>query len=115
MSEIPEKLYSMEDFRAEIQGIAEGERKAKEGGEVSSGHFADFPFDVVDLTEEDMKIWEKIKSEEITLEEFREYDKKFRDENGPDALSQTSRGIFVQFAGNRTSPAIFHREQKLKS
>lgn len=115
MPEILENLYSLEDFRNEIATIAKEEEEAKEKGEVHSGHFLGLDFNVNELTVEDMEIWKSLKSGTITLEEARAYDRRFRETNEPDALSNTSRGLFVQFIGNMANASIFRREQKLKA
>ncbi len=115
MTEIPENLYSLDDFRKEIAAIVKEEEAAKKEGEVHSGHFLNFDFSAEELTTEDMEIWQKIKSGNVTLEEVKEYDRKFRESSEPGALSNTSRGLFVQFAGNMANVSIFRREQKLKA
>lgn len=115
MTEILENSYSLEDFRKEIAAIAEEEQVAKEKGEVHSGHFLGSDFNADELTAEDMEIWKSLKSGTITLEESRAYDRKFRESNEPNALSETSRGLFVQFVGNMANVSIFRREQKLKA
>ena len=83
-------------FQAEIAQF----KKDEEEGRKPTVHLAGQKFSPTDLTERDQEIWEKIKNESITMDEFI----KYREEVTKDG--NKSRLVFVAMAANKATPVI---------
>ncbi len=99
----------MRTFREEMTAW----RDAEASGEKKSGHLIKIPdFDVNDLTEEDMDIWNKIKDETITKEDANAYREKVNKVLQAGDLPR-SRHEFAAFAANLITAAVGRREIRL--
>ncbi len=103
--------YSIDQFRDEIADFVAREVS----GEIASGHFLisgtatrepSPEFDVSQLTEEDRRVWEKIKNGTIAMDAFHRYAQEVDalDDHDP---AKRSRVIFSEFAGNKAMRALF--------
>ncbi len=104
-----EHTNPLEAFRDEIASW----RDAELSGEKKSGHLIKIPdFDVNDLTEEDMDIWNKIEDGTITKEEADAYREKINKILRTGDLPR-SRHEFAAFAANLITAVVGRREMRL--
>ncbi len=107
-----EKENQFREFRDEIRHIMSQEQ---EGG--TSSHLISKSFNPDDLTEEDMAIWERLKSGAVTEEEIGAYQDSVVASVGkpkPGELSSGSRALFSGFISNLAGEIIMHRELEEK-
>lgn len=99
----PKFNYKLADFKDEVRDMVMVEKRTG-----TTSHFADIPeFSPADLTEADMRIWEKIEDESVTREDFEEYKKTiFTDQHELRPEAPQSRYDFMQFIANKMM-AIF--------
>lgn len=95
------KEYTIDDFRNEITEIA---RKELEEGKTAD--FSNKDINPSKLTEDDMKIWLKIKERSVTQADFKKYRKIYKKENGFDV---PIRHGFLSLAGNKANRVIGER------
>src|SRR6266404_2625000 len=98
MNENPErsKTQTLEEFREEIRRFVEAEESGKE----PTSHFTEGPtserspnFSVDELTEDDLRVWQKIKNGSITMEGWDAYKNSV-----PNKSAVSSRTMFLAFA-----------------
>ncbi len=97
-----ENAARLEKFWEEMAKFQENEKLYGK-----SGHFLHTPgFQPKELVAEDMLIWEKVKDESLTPEEFFTYKEKFQKSGeGYDS----SRGLFYQMAANKANSIFLNR------
>lgn len=102
-----EKQYDLETFRAEMAEL----KRQEEAKEVSTGHFIKTPghdaeMDPMELTEDDMRAWERVSEGNIDQKAYLEYKDKVVAEEFAKGLGwdNSSRLIFVNFLSNRIRP-----------
>jgi hypothetical protein len=99
-----EKQDPLEVLRSQIEQIKEEEMKKKEEKKYADPHYDHI--NPAELTEADLKIFEKFRKDELTLEEFDEYRKGFNSE------STESSKYFSAWVANKLSAKIMEEELK---
>ena len=106
------ELKSFESFFREIEALqaSEKEKEPKGGG---TAHFLYSDFNPRELTQEDVDIWEKVKSGEITWDDWRSYAESFIDQKTMTLREgiPRSRDTFRAFIGNKANPVLFKKER----
>lgn len=112
---MPENFETKSRLRSFMEEIKEL-RRQEEAGEVSTAHLKkpeymkdeEYHFEPEELTEADMEIWDKLRGEDITIEEFREYmDGVVAEEMAAGRDWKTSsRLIFAELAANRANTIV---------
>ena len=100
---------ALEAFIREIGGIYEEEKR-----DGTPAHFLNSNFNPRDLTLEDKRIWDKVRDESITREDFNAYresiiDPRTRNVKGDIAYSRYTFSAFIE---NKATPVIGMREAK---
>ncbi len=108
--ELKEVLRDPEEFnkfKEEMAQIIQNEREKRE-----TAHFERVKNPRVDeLTEDDMHIWEKIKANAVTMEEFAEY-RESLNELLKDTEEWGTRKGFLSLAANRATSVIIRNSAK---
>lgn len=99
-----EKQNPLESLRSEVEQIKEGEMKKKEEGKYADPHYDHIS--TAELTEADLKIFEKFQKDELTIDEFDEYRKGFNSE------STESSKYFSAWLANKLSAKMMEEELK---
>ena len=116
MAEKPKnkKTDPLASFKSEMASIARMEKE----GKLRTAYFAGSGFDVNELTDADKMIWDKIKNESITKEDWRTYrNKVVLDPKQPGHISlrgntSSSRRTFIHYASNKVTVIFGKRELK---
>ncbi len=112
---MPENFEAKNRLKSFIEEIKELLRQ-EEAGEVSTSHLKkpeyikdeEYRFSPEELMEADMEMWDKLRGEDITIEEFREYmDGVVAEEMAAGRDWKTSsRLIFAELAANRANTIV---------
>ncbi len=99
----------LEEARREVGEYVERERRE----EVETGHFLNENFDVSQISEEDLRMWQKIQDGSLTKEEFSTYNSQFIMGRWDDRVDiEPSRRVFLHFLRNRATGLLLEREYK---
>lgn len=104
------KQYILSDFRDEIANFAQKELREKQ-----TAHFGGEAIKSDELTEEDMKIWIKIKDGSVTEEDAKQYRHYYDKTNGQQSKARF--GFFslaINYANGIIGQRWWDKEQKKK-
>jgi len=92
-------VSEMDIFRQEIEAI----KLAEESGELGSVHLRatelNDAVDVLELTDQDREIWNRLKDRQLTIEEYFDYKNNISPE-------ERSRHVFAEFIANRLTSQV---------
>lgn len=108
----PTTKENLEIARKEIARYVEREKT----GEIPTAHFLrpDKEFNVDNLTEEDLEIWEKVQNKNLRKEEFEEYNSKFKQEGSHADRNDidSSRRMFIEYIRNKAFAIFLEQANK---
>lgn len=101
------------ELRSFVDEIAQMQQEERDKGLTAHFTFPSAPFNPEDLTLEDKKIWDKVKSGSITWDDYRAYEAEIsKAVADPKDRRAASRAVFKMFIANKATPVLSWRDSE---